>query len=152
MAVSVSFSENGLLTALEYGYTPTSRTGGIIPSPLFLTLRLSSTELSTGNGYTAGGKTLQNVWLNYNAGELKMYADDVSWFASGAGITASSAALYFYKSIDSSPARTALSTAVLYNNSTLLATIDFDGSKTTVAGTTLTVAWPSGLLFKWKML
>jgi hypothetical protein len=173
MAVTVLRSAGSIFKLLDVGATPRDGFGTTF-NPLFVILRsvgVSSTptsssldgflynfatstyssagsnELSTANGYTVGGKYLQNVRLAYSSGELSLRADDVSWLASGAGITASSALLCCRTSFDSTD-------PVLprYAVSVPLALIDFDGAKTAPAGTTLTVAWPSALLFKWSML
>lgn len=40
-------------------------------------------ELSTANGYTAGGATLANVSLTRSGGTVKFDADDLSWTLTG---------------------------------------------------------------------
>lgn len=42
------------------------------------------TEISAGNGYTAGGATLANVTVSRSGGTTKILCDDVVWTASGA--------------------------------------------------------------------
>lgn len=154
MNTTISRNSIELIRVLDYdGYAVLSAEG-TNKNEFYLCLQLPAGEISNGNGYTQGGKTLQNVRFVYSAGELSMYADDVSWLASGAGITANQACLYYFRNFSSSPSRTALPLSQMYSRSTKLATIFFDNddSLTAIAGTTLTVAWPSGLLFKWKML
>lgn len=51
-------------------------------------------ELSTANGYTAGGATLANAVFTQTSGVGKFDADDVVWTASGGAITARRAILY----------------------------------------------------------
>lgn len=50
---------------------------------------VSSTELATSGGYTAGGATLASKTNNYTASSNTAWLDaaDVSWTASGAGFT-----------------------------------------------------------------
>lgn len=45
-------------------------------------------ELSTGNGYTAGGITLSSVTLNQTSGTVKFDSADPVWTASGGSIPA----------------------------------------------------------------
>lgn len=51
-------------------------------------------ELSTGNGYTAGGETLTNVTWGQTGGVATFDSDPVQWTASGGPITARYAVLY----------------------------------------------------------
>lgn len=51
-------------------------------------------ELATANGYTAGGATAANPTATLSAGVVTFDTDNVSWTASGAGITARYAVLY----------------------------------------------------------
>ena len=51
-------------------------------------------ELATANGYTAGGKALENVDWDQAAGVATLAADDTSWTASGGSITARYAVVY----------------------------------------------------------
>lgn len=101
-------------------------------------------ELATGNGYTVGGKALENVRVVYSSGVLTMYADDLSWAATGAGFTAKSALLcYEYPSVRRGND--------VYTNCAALAMIDFDESVAVVAGTSLTLQWPSSGILKWSL-
>lgn len=98
---------------------------------------VTDNELATGNGYTVGGKVLQNLRFTYTAGVLALFADDVTWTASGAGFTAKSALLrYRY------PAASGIEA---------LALIDFDMTSTISAGASLTLQWPSAGIFKWDL-
>jgi hypothetical protein len=101
-------------------------------------------ELATGNGYTVGGKALENVRVVYSSGVMTMYADDLSWAATGAGFTAKSALLcYEYPSIRRG--------TDVYTNCAALALIDFDASVAVVAGTSLTLQCPSSGILKWSL-
>lgn len=51
-------------------------------------------ELSTANGYTAGGGTLTGVLWTKTANVAKFISDNFVWSATGAGITARRAILY----------------------------------------------------------
>lgn len=42
------------------------------------------TEISAGNGYTAGGATLASVTVSRSGGTTKVVCDDVVWTATGA--------------------------------------------------------------------
>lgn len=55
---------------------------------------ISANELSTANGYTAGGFTCTNVtWVN-SSGTMTFDMDDPTWTASGGAITARYAAIF----------------------------------------------------------
>lgn len=43
-------------------------------------------EITAGNGYTAGGEDVQNVWTESPAGTGKMTASNIVWTASGGTI------------------------------------------------------------------
>jgi hypothetical protein len=83
-------------------------------------------ELSTANGYTAGGATLTKVDAAYDAGtnECRLDASDTVW--SNTTITARYAIIY----IDTGTAAT----------SSLLGYVDFGADQTTVAGD-FTITW-----------
>jgi hypothetical protein len=106
-------------------------------------------ELSTGNGYTKGGKALQNVRVNYASGELTMAADDVGWSATGSGIAARSALLCY--ELPQARSNTNASLNDPYTASIALALIDFDALLTASNGTAFTVQWPSAGIFKFTM-
>ena len=106
-------------------------------------------ELSTANGYIQGGKSLLNTRLLYSSGALTLYADDLAWLATGSGITAKSALLCY-----EFPAPRQLAGQLVtdpYVNSCAVAMIDFDGTKTAVAGTALTLQWPAAGILKWEL-
>jgi hypothetical protein len=114
-------------------------TSGDGPSRFFGELRLvltnsSNVELATGNGYTAGGKSLQNFRYVFNAGVLSVFADNVVWKASGSGITAAKALLKYS------------------NVSTPVATIDFGATLTAVANTSLGVQWHANGIIQYSLL
>ena len=94
----------------------------------------SNVELATGNGYTAGGKSLQNFRYVFNAGVLSVFADNVAWKASGSGITAAKALLKYS------------------NVSTAVATIDFGATLTAVANTSLGVQWHANGIIQYSLL
>jgi hypothetical protein len=94
----------------------------------------SNVELATGNGYTAGGKSLQNFRYVFNAGVLSVFADNVVWKASGSGITAAKALLKYA------------------NVSTAVATIDFGATLTAVANTSLGVQWHDNGIIQYSLL
>lgn len=94
----------------------------------------SNVELATGNGYTTGGKSLQNFRYVFNAGVLSVFADNVVWKASGSGITAAKALLKYA------------------NVSTAVATIDFGATLTAVANTSLGVQWHANGIIQYSLL
>jgi len=51
-------------------------------------------ELTTANGYTAGGQALTTVALSQTAGVFKFDCDNPSWTASGGSLTARYYAIY----------------------------------------------------------
>ena len=68
------------------GYTPVVATHALFAD--------ITNELATANGYTAGGATAANPTVTLSAGTVSFDTDNVSWTASGAGITARYAVLY----------------------------------------------------------
>jgi hypothetical protein len=91
-------------------------------------------ELSTANGYTAGGATLSNLVFSQTSGTAKWDADDVSWTASGGS-------LVFRR-------------GVIYNDTTagdlLVCSILFDTTPadiTVLSGNTFTVQWNASGIF-----
>lgn len=68
------------------GYTPVVATHALLADV--------TNELATANGYTAGGATAANPTATLSAGTVTFDTDNVSWTASGAGITARYAVLY----------------------------------------------------------
>lgn len=55
---------------------------------------ISANELSTANGYTAGGFTCTSVTWTNSAGTMTFDMDDPTWTASGGAIAARYAAIY----------------------------------------------------------
>lgn len=91
-------------------------------------------ELSTANGYTAGGATLTTVTWNRSGGTVTFDADNVVWTASGGSIVARYAVLY---------SDTAASKELV--GYVLLDTTPAD--VTTTSGNTLTIAWNASGIF-----
>lgn len=103
-----------LLTAATFDATHTTLAGA------------GGTEVANGNGYTTGGATLTNVTVSIiNTDEAKFDADDVIWTATGSGIQAGFGRIY--NDTDS--------------GKPVVAFINFDGSKTAIAGTEFKVIW-----------
>jgi hypothetical protein len=93
-------------------------------------------ELSTANGYTAGGATLASKTVTYDSAtnESRFDAADVVWTSTGAGFTARR--FFVYK--DSGVAAT--STLIMYDS--------FSADQTASGGGTLTISWASDGVFK----
>lgn len=102
----------------------------------------SNVELTTGNGYTEGGKILQNVRFSYAAGVLTVLADDVTWKASGSGISARKAVLSYYESPFNPP----------YYFTRTIATIDFGETLTAVANSSIGIKWHSDGIAQYTLL
>lgn len=97
---------------------------------------ITKTEVANGDGYTTGGKALTNVAVATVATSGSSFtADNVSWTASGGGITASKAILYNDTDADDPP----------------VAMIDFGESKTAVATIDFLVAWSANGIFRWTL-
>jgi hypothetical protein len=86
------------------------------------------TELTTANGYTAGGVTVGST-ATTSAQTTTWTAANAVWTATGAGISATSAVVY-----DSTPA----------SNKPVISYVLFGGTVTAAAGATLTIAWNAG--------
>lgn len=90
-------------------------------------------ELSTANGYTAGGATLGSVTWNESSGTVTFDAADVAWTLTSTGIT------YKYQ--------------VVYDNTStnkdLLGYVDVDGSGGSISPTagTHTIVWNASGIF-----
>ncbi len=93
-------------------------------------------ELSTANGYTAGGATLGSVTWNRSGGTVTFDAADTVWTASGGSITARYAVIY--DDTPSSPADPLVGYI-------LLDTTPADVTVTT--GNTLTLQWNASGIF-----
>lgn len=93
-------------------------------------------ELSTANGYTAGGATLASKTASYDSGtnESRFDAADVVWTSTGAGFTARR--FFIYK--DSGVASTSM----------LVGYDSFSTDQTASGGGTLTIQWASDGIFK----
>jgi hypothetical protein len=90
-------------------------------------------ELPTADGYTAGGAALTGVTVTRSGGTVTFDAADVSWTASGAGLTARYLVLYADGATDR-----------------LLGYILLDDTPANVvvnAGTTLTIQWSASGIF-----
>lgn len=152
MAVTVSLADNLVKIFASYGAIQKTNTlGEDTRCPLYVILlsvdsttfnpanpsALMSSELATANGYTQGGKTLENVRLTYSAGSLSLFANDLTWASSSLGFTVKSALLsYRFPSA---------------NGTTGLAIIDFGATYYIPAGASLTLQWPAAGLFKWEL-
>lgn len=109
-----------LLTAATFDATHTTLAG------------TGGTEVANGNGYTTGGATLANVAVStVTTNDAKFDADDVTWTASGAAITASYAILYNDTDTSDPP----------------IAFIDFGGSQTAGDGTDFKIIWNANGIF-----
>jgi hypothetical protein len=90
------------------------------------------TELSTANGYTAGGVALTAPTIT-SAQTTSWTAGNAVWTASGAGISATSAVVY-----DATPG---------VGVKPLISYVLFGGTVTAASGATLTIAWnASGII------
>jgi hypothetical protein len=97
---------------------------------------ITKTEVTNANGYTTGGATLANVAVTtVTTNDAKFDADDVTWSATGSGITASYAILYNDTDTDDPP----------------VAFIDFGGSETASAGTDFLLVWNANGIFTWTV-
>ena len=170
MAVTISVF-NGVPSVLaQYGAIQKTNTTGVeTRCPLFVTLRsvdvstfdatasgylrtlstgtyttTGANELATANGYTRGGKSLENVVLTYSSGALTLTAADTKWVATGAGFSAKSA-LLCYKTPGPVYA------GDVYYSSVPIAMIDFDATITVSAGFSLALAWSANEIFKWEL-
>lgn len=85
----------------------------------------TATELSTANGYTAGGQLLTGVSITQVGVNATFDADNVSWTASGGSIAAAFALLYNDTDTNDPP----------------MFRIDFEGTETAGDGTPLNVNW-----------
>lgn len=93
---------------------------------------VSANELSTGNGYTAGGTALTSVTWTESAGTVTFDAADVTWTASGGDIGPATDAVIFSDT----------STGDL-----LMCSVDFDGAQTAGDGTDFQITWNASGIF-----
>lgn len=91
-------------------------------------------ELSTANGYTAGGATLSSVTWNRSGSTTTFDAADTTWTASGGPITARRAVVY-----DDTAANDELLFSVLLDNT--------PADVTATDGNPLTLQWNASGLF-----
>ena len=85
------------------------------------------TEISAGNGYTAGGATLSTKSVTPGTASVVFDAADVTWTASGGSIAAAYAVIY----VDTGTAST----------SPLISWVDFGGTQTATDGNDFKIAW-----------
>ncbi len=91
-------------------------------------------ELSTANGYTAGGATLGSVTWAHSGGTATFDAADTVWTASGGSITARRAVIY-----DDTAANDELVASVLLDTT--------PADVTATDGNTLTLQWNASGIF-----
>jgi hypothetical protein len=103
-----------------------------------LILTNGATELTTGNGYTAGGKGLTNLRFDYTSGLITVRADAVSWRATGGSLSANRAYLQWLIPAPGSNANLVL--------------IDFGATLTAPSNTALRVQWHADGLFTYSIL
>ena len=97
---------------------------------------ITKTEVTNANGYTTGGASLAGVAVTtVTTNDAKFDADDVTWAATGSGITASYAILYNDTDTDDPP----------------VAFIDFGASESAAAGTDFLLVWNASGIFTWTV-
>jgi hypothetical protein len=97
---------------------------------------ITKTEVANGNGYTTGGAALTNVAVTtVTTNDAKFDADDVTWTASGAALSAAKAILYNDTDANDPP----------------LAMIDFGGTETAGDGTDFIVTWSASGIFTFSV-
>jgi hypothetical protein len=97
---------------------------------------ITKTEVASGNGYTTGGATLTGAAVTtVTTNDAKFDADDVSWSATGSGITASYAILYNDTDTDDPP----------------VAFIDFGASQVAASGAVFLITWNANGIFTWTV-
>ena len=107
---------------------------GYTPSAAHTVKADVTNELSTANGYTAGGATLGSVTWGHSGGTATFDAADTVWTASGGSIVARYAVIY-----DDTAANDELVCYILLDTT--------PADVTTTAGNTLTLQWnASGIL------
>jgi hypothetical protein len=90
---------------------------------------ITYTEVTNANGYTTGGQALTGVAVSVvSTSNAKFDADDASWAATGAGISAAKAIIINDTDTDDPP----------------VAMIDLEGTQTAVAGTNFLLRWAAG--------
>jgi hypothetical protein len=97
---------------------------------------VTKTEVANGDGYTTGGVALSSVDVTTTGTNgAKFDANDVSWSATGSGITASYAIIYNDTDADDPP----------------VALIDFGGSESASDGTDFLIVWNAAGIFTWSV-
>ena len=91
-------------------------------------------ELSTANGYTAGGATLASLVFSQTSGTAKWDADDVAWTASGGSLVFRRGVIY-----DDTSASDLLVLSVLFDTT--------PADITVLSGNTFTVTWNASGIF-----
>lgn len=91
-------------------------------------------ELSTANGYTAGGEALTSVTWGQTGGTATFDAADTTWNATGSGITARRAVIY-----DDTATNDELVASILLDTT--------PADVTATAGNTLTLQWNASGIF-----
>jgi hypothetical protein len=90
---------------------------------------ITYTEVTNANGYTTNGQALTSVAVSIvSTSNARFDADDVSWSATGAGISASRGLLVNATDANSPP----------------VAFIDLEGTQTAAAGTNFLIRWNAG--------
>lgn len=107
---------------------------GYTPSTAHTVKADVTNELSTANGYTAGGATLGSVAWGHSGGTATFDAADTVWTASGGSIVARYAVIY-----DDTAASDELVCYILLDTT--------PADVTTTAGNTLTLQWNGSGIF-----
>jgi len=107
---------------------------GYTPSTAHTVKADVTNELSTANGYTAGGATLGSVTWGHSGGTATFDATDTVWTASGGSIVARYAVIY-----DDTAASDELVCYILLDTT--------PADVTTTAGNTLTLQWNGSGIF-----
>lgn len=107
---------------------------GYTPSTAHTVKADVTNELSTANGYTAGGATLGSVTWGHSGGTATFDAADTVWTASGGSIVARYAVIY-----DDTAASEELVCYILLDTT--------PADVTTTAGNTLTLQWNGSGIF-----
>lgn len=107
---------------------------GYTPSTAHTVKTDVTNELSTANGYTAGGATLASVTWGHSGGTATFDAADTTWTASGGSIVARYAVIY-----DDTAANDELVAYILLDTT--------PADVTTTATNTLTLQWNASGIF-----